>query len=105
MRSKATPNVLARTTYEPAQSEPARRSSSDQHDVSSLATLWMVRFLIQLGRETGQARHWSRALAMLEGIFSRLSQLGLSLRSGGRGMESARQVPTRAEPPGDCTPC
>ena len=29
---------------------------------------------------------------MLEGIFGRLSQLGLSLRSAGRGMESARQV-------------
>ena len=40
---------------------PAR--DSDQHDVSSLATFWMVRFLIQLGRETGQARHWTRALS------------------------------------------
>ena len=88
---KGDSNVLARSSYEPSQSNRSG-SDSDQHDVSSLATLWMVRFLIQLGRETGQARHWSRALSMLEGIFGRLSQLGLSLRSAGRGMESARQV-------------
>jgi len=86
------PNVLARTTYEPAQTSGSA-STSDHQDVSSLATLSMVRYLIQLGRETGQARHWSRALAMLEGILSRLSQLGLVLRSGGRGQEPARQFP------------
>ena len=88
---KGDSNVLARSSYEPAQSNRSS-SDSDQHDVSSLATLWMVRFLLQLGRETGQARHWSRALSMLEAIFGRLSQLGLSLRSTVRGMESARQV-------------
>ena len=38
----------------------------------------MVRYLIQLGRETGQGRHWTRALAMLEAILGRLSHLGLS---------------------------
>jgi hypothetical protein len=89
---KGDPNVLARTTYEPAQAR-GTGSTSDHHDVSSLATLSMVRFLIQLGRETGQARHWSRALAMLDGILSRISQLGLVLRSGGRGLEAARQIP------------
>ncbi len=88
---KGDSNVLARSSYEPSQSNRSA-SDSDQHDVSSLATLWMVRFLIQLGRETGQARHWSRALSMLEAIFGRLSQLGLSLRSAVRVMESARQV-------------
>ena len=88
---KGDSNVLARSSYEPSQSKRSG-SDSDQHDVSSLATLWMVRFLLQLGRETGQARHWSRALSMLEAIFGRLSQLGLSLRSAVRGMESARQV-------------
>jgi glucoamylase len=88
---KGDSTVLARTTYEPTAS--SRTSShSDQQDISSLATFWMVRYLIQLGRETGQARHWSRALVMLEGILGRLSQLGLTLRSPGRSMESARQV-------------
>jgi GH15 family glucan-1,4-alpha-glucosidase len=90
---KGDSNVLARTTYEPAQTSEGG-SSSDRQDISSLATLWMVRFLIQLGRETGHAWHWSRALAMLDAILSRLSQLGLVLRSGGRGPESARQLPS-----------
>jgi hypothetical protein len=85
------PNVLARTTYEPTQAS-RRGSSGDQHEVSSLATLWMVPFLIQLGRETGQGRHWTRALSMLEAILGRLSHLGLVLRSPGRSTESARRV-------------
>jgi glucoamylase len=88
---KGDPNVLARSGYEP---NPSGRngSNSELQEVSSLATLWMVRFLIQLGRETGQAKHWSRALGMLEGIVSRLSQLGLVLRAPGRGIETARLV-------------
>ncbi len=78
-------------SYEPAQSGWSG-SKSDLQEVSSLATLWMVRFLIQLGRETGQTQHWSRALAMLEGIVSRISQLGLVLRAPGRGMDSLRML-------------
>jgi glucoamylase len=89
---KGDSTVLARAAYDTTASNRTG-SHSDQHDISSLATFWMVRYLIQLGRETGQARHWSRALVMLEGILSRLSQLGLMLRSPGRSMESARQVP------------
>ena len=46
----------------------------------------------QLGRETGQARHWTSALALLDGIISRISHLGLSLRSFARGIESGRQT-------------
>jgi hypothetical protein len=88
---KGDSNVLARSTYEPGQVN-RNGSPSEQHDVSSLATLWMVRFLIQLGRETGQGLHWTRAIAMLDGILSRLSHLGLVLRSSGRSMESARRV-------------
>jgi len=83
-------NVLAKNTYESSPS--SRRADDGEHDISSLATLWMVRYLIELGRETGQAGHWSRALAMLDAILSRLSHLGLLLRSPGRGMQSARQV-------------
>ncbi|MGP0066190.1 MAG: glycosyl hydrolase [Isosphaeraceae bacterium] len=88
---KGDPNVLACTTFEPEQAGRGG-SSNGQHEVSSLATLWMARFLIQLGRDTGQGRHWTRALSMLEAILARLSQLGLSLRSSGRGVESARRV-------------
>jgi hypothetical protein len=87
---KGDPNLLSRATYAP--DETSRSGSSSEHEVSSLATLWMVRFLIQLGRETGQGRHWTRALAMLEAILSRLSHLGLTLRSAGRTTESARRV-------------
>jgi glucoamylase len=82
---KGDPNVLVRDSYEP---QPG--STSDHHDVSSLATLWMARYYIQLGRETGQAQHWSRALGMLDGIVNRISQLGLILRTQTRGAEPAR---------------
>jgi GH15 family glucan-1,4-alpha-glucosidase len=88
---KGDPSVLARASY--ASIQPSGTAfASDRHDISSLATLWMVRFLIQLGRETGQAKPWSRALAMLEGALARISDLGLSLRSPGRGMDSGRPV-------------
>jgi hypothetical protein len=85
------PDVLARFTFDP---NPASRSllTNLQQDVSSLATFWMVRYLIQLGRETGKAQHWNRAIALLEAILSRMSPLGLVLRPTGRGPESARVV-------------
>jgi len=92
---KGDPNVLVLATYEPSQSSWSGPSSEYQ-DVSSLATLWMVRFLIELGRETGHARYWTRALGMLEGILSRVSQLGLVLQSAGRGPDFARRIPNQA---------
>src|SRR5262249_39992025 len=78
---KGETHLLARTTYDPA----SAGASGDPLEVSSVATLWMVRFLIQLGRETGQGRHWTRALAMFDAILGRLSHLGLVLRAPGRG--------------------
>ncbi len=57
-------------------------SESLQQDVSSLASLWMARYLLQLGRETGDGSHWTQALALLDEILSRLGPLGLVL--GGR---------------------
>jgi glucoamylase len=84
-------DVLTHTTYEPPQSSPTG-SGADHHEVSTVATLWMVRYLLQLGRETGQGRHWTHAITMLEAILGRISQLGLTLRAPGRGMESARNV-------------
>lgn len=72
-------------------SDSARTPSArESQGTSTLATLWMARYLIQLGRETGQGRHWTRALAMLEAISGRLSQLGLSLRPSARGVDSGR---------------
>jgi hypothetical protein len=84
-------DVLARFSFE---TDPVGRSSvsSAQQEVSSLGTFWMVRYLIQLGRETGQGRHWNRAITMIEAILNRMSPLGLSLRPTGRGPESARVV-------------
>ena len=85
------PDVLARFANEP---NPVSRSSQAhvQQEVSSLGTLWLVRYLLQLGRETGQGRYWNRAIAMLEALLSRMSPLGLVLRPTGRGPESARMV-------------
>ena len=89
--TKGDSNVLGGMTFEPDGAGQVRNQNG-QHEASSLATLWMVRFLIQLGRETGQGRHWTRAISMLEAILGRVSQLGLSLRSSGRGYEPARGV-------------
>jgi hypothetical protein len=84
-------DVLARFSFE---IDTVGRSAvaSAQQEVSSLATFWMVRYLIQLGRETGQSRHWNRAITMIEAILNRMSPLGLVLRPTGRGPESARVV-------------
>ena len=85
---KGDSHVLARTTYEPDRAA----SSSDQYEASSLATFWMVRFLIQLGRETGQGRHWTRALAMFDAVLGRLSHLGLVVRPSPRAGETANRA-------------
>src|SRR5262249_645530 len=45
---------------------------------------WMARYLIRLGRELGEGRHWSRAVALLDGTIGRLGALGLALRQGSR---------------------
>jgi hypothetical protein len=84
-------DVIARFAFE---ASPVGRAPSANlpQEVSSLGTLWMARYLIQLGRETGQGRHWNRAIALIEAIISRLSSLGLVLRPTGRGPESARVV-------------
>ena len=83
------PNLLTRWSHEPGRSgrESFAPSESHSQDVSSLATLWMARYLIQLGRETGQGRHWNRALAMLDGILGRL----LPARPGDCGPALARE--------------
>jgi hypothetical protein len=85
------PTLLARWTPGPARPErgPAPGEAHTQ-DVSSLATLWMARYLVRLGRETGQGRYWNQALAMLDGILGRLQPLGLTLRPAPRGQDQPR---------------
>ena len=60
------------------------------HDLSCQATLWIALYLIQLGRETGDARAWNQAVAILDGMLARLGPLGLALRASPRGGDPAR---------------
>ncbi len=92
---KGDPKVLARSTYEPPASSWGN-AGNGSHEASSLATLWMVRFLTELGRETGQSRYWATALTLFDGITSRISHLGLSLRS----MSRTDSSPLATEPGG-----
>ncbi|MDB5351871.1 MAG: glycosyl hydrolase, glucoamylase [Planctomycetota bacterium] len=91
------PNALTCWSADP--SRPDSRdapSEAHQHDASSLATLWMARYLIALGRETGEGRHSNRALAMLDDVLGRLGPLGLALKGqiGGDGpSEAPRPAP------------
>ena len=84
-------NFFARWTA--GSNRPGRRSVASDihaHDLSCQATLWMGLYLIQLGRETGDARAWTRALAILDAILARLGPLGLTIRSAPRGGDAAR---------------
>jgi hypothetical protein len=42
-----------------------------------LATLWVVRYLFQLGRETGEARHLTRAIEILDSLLDHMGPLGM----------------------------
>ncbi|WP_246196470.1 glycoside hydrolase family 15 protein [Aquisphaera giovannonii] len=84
-------DILSRFTYEPTLINRPPTPGEPQ-EVSSLATLWAVRYLFQLGRETGQGQHWLRAVQMLDAILVRLSPLGLTLKWASRGQDSARVV-------------
>jgi GH15 family glucan-1,4-alpha-glucosidase len=86
-------DVLARMSY-PSSARPRGSRGDEPRDVSSLATFWMIRYLIELGRESGQGRHWARAVVMIDALLGRLGPLGLLLRSGGRSQESARLATT-----------
>ena len=69
---------------------------SHQHVASSLAALWMARYLIQLGKETGEVDCWTEAVALLDDVLSRLGPLGLSLNSSPsatHGSEATQIIP------------
>jgi hypothetical protein len=87
------PQFLSQMTFHVADSARTATARESQ-GTTTLATLWMARYLIQLGRETGQGRHWTRALAMIEAVAGRLSQLGLALRPSARGVDSGRVMGT-----------
>lgn len=87
------PHALSRWSIEPGRTGRSATSGElTAEDVSSLATLWMARYLIRLGRETGQGRHWNRALTMLDGILSRLLPLGLSVRNAPRTADPSARI-------------
>ena len=84
-------NFFARWSPDGAVSDrKALPSEGHAHDSSSLATLWMARYLIKLGRETGEGRIWNLALSILDALIARLGPLGLSLRAGPRGGDQGR---------------
>jgi glucoamylase len=87
------PNLLTRWSQQLGRHERSiGPGESHGQDVSSLATLWMARYLIRLGHETGHGRHWNRALAMLDAILGRLFPLGLMLRPSVR-LNDAPRIP------------
>jgi len=71
-------------------------SETHREAPSSLATLWMARYLLRLGRETGEARHWSQALAMLQGVIDRLGPLGVNITGDGRRLTARPETASRS---------
>ena len=87
------PNLLTRWSMELGRQEHSfGPGESHGQDVSSLATLWMARYLIKLGSATGHGRHWNRALAMVDAILGRLFPLGLMIRPSVR-LNDAPRIP------------
>jgi hypothetical protein len=88
LRNNAVPgnsNLLTRWSLKLGREEHSfGPGESHGQDVSSLATLWMARYLVRLGNETGHGRHWNRALLMLDAILGRLFPLGLMIRPSAR---------------------
>lgn len=80
----ADPVGLTRWSADPDRPEDAAVAPSEPHRdrPSCLATLWMARYLLQLGRETGEPRHWSQAVDLLDRLLDRLGPLGLSILPG-----------------------
>ncbi len=84
-------NFFARWSIDGANlDQKAQPSEGHAHDMSSLATLWMARYLIKLGRETGEGKIWNLALSILDALIVRLGPLGLSLRAAPRVGEQGR---------------
>jgi glucoamylase len=88
----ADPNALRIWSAAHNESAPGE---AQQYEASSLATLWMARYLIQLGKETGRREAWLRAIALIDDILARLGPLGLALDPSARRPDgSERAMPT-----------
>lgn len=75
------PNAVATWTPERGLADPRQcHGEGRRGEQSSLATLWLARHLIRLGRETGEGRHWLRAVSLIDHLLGRLCPLGLGLR-------------------------
>jgi hypothetical protein len=84
-------NLLTLWAADPARpGADAVPGEGNKIDLSPLASLWMARYLLQLGRETGEGRHWNLAVSMLDGILGRLSSLGLAVRPAPRPTDPPR---------------
>jgi len=84
-------NFFARWTAEPSRlGRPGMNHDLHAHDLSCQATLWVSLYLIQLGRETGDAHAWNQAVAILDALLARLGPLALALRTTPRGGDPAR---------------
>lgn len=83
------PVALTRWAADP-DSPDASLAPSEAHreDLSGLATLWMARYLIRLGRETGEERSLGQAVLLLDAMIDRLGPLGTRLWPGTRGESS-----------------
>lgn len=71
-------------------------SETHRDDLSSIATLWMSRYLFELGRETGDSQAWNQAVDLMDAMIERLSPLGNSIWTGARigdsGADSSRSL-------------
>ena len=91
------PDGLTRWSFDPSRPGPrVAPGESHRNDLSSHATLWMARYLVALGRETGEGAQWTRAVALLDNVVDRLGPLGLSLRHAGRSGDDAGPRPSVA---------
>lgn len=77
--------ALTAWANDPSQLE-ATLAPTDSHrdDMSCMATLWMARYLLQLGRETGDGSYWNQAVSYLDAMIERLSPLGNTVWAGKR---------------------
>lgn len=75
------PGMLVRATADPAATPNGDRPSGARLMLpSSLATLWMARYLIAAGKESGDGADWTRAIEMIDAVIRRMGPLGLALR-------------------------
>jgi GH15 family glucan-1,4-alpha-glucosidase len=95
--AEGAPNLLTRWSPDPRRSDSRTApGEAHQHDPSSLATLWVVRYLLRFGRETGDAAAWNRAVSLLDEVLARLCPLGLALRTLNRRVDDLGNRPDAA---------